>query len=232
MGVLLKLFASASILFVFACVRIYIILPGSKPKRSITGRTHPTAKLAVFLGSGGHTSEAISLLSALDFERYTPRIYVVSEGDSLSVQKAQALESKKIPLRNPYDKPQFKILTVPRARKVHQPLFTTPLTASFSLLKCIYYVTVVPLTSAPNDYFSDVLIVNGPGTCFVLCLAVFLNKFLGLQAPRVIYVESFARVKSLSLSGKLLQYIVDRFIVQWPTLLIDRKRGECHGWLV
>jgi len=48
----------------------------------------------------------------------------------------------------------------------------------------------------------------------------------------VIYVESFARVKSLSLSGKLLRFLVDRFVVQWPTILEDGKRGEHRGWLV
>ena len=44
---------------------------------------------------GGHTSEALLLLSAIDLARYTPRTYVVSEGDTLSVQRALAFESSK-----------------------------------------------------------------------------------------------------------------------------------------
>src|SRR6267142_200190 len=44
---------------------------------------------------GGHSSEALSLVSALDFSRYTPRTYIVSEGDLLSEQKAIALERLK-----------------------------------------------------------------------------------------------------------------------------------------
>lgn len=44
---------------------------------------------------GGHTSEALTLISALDFDRYSPRTYVISEGDSLSAQKAMSLESNK-----------------------------------------------------------------------------------------------------------------------------------------
>ena len=67
-----------------------------------------TYHLAVFLGSGksftqtpaptlrlypgGHSSEALTLISSLDFSRYTPRTYLVSEGDSLSATKAIALE--------------------------------------------------------------------------------------------------------------------------------------------
>ncbi|KAJ8084616.1 UDP-N-acetylglucosamine transferase subunit [Marasmius tenuissimus] len=203
--------------------RVWAILP-SGYKHDRTRRTRSTVKLAVFLGSGGHTSEALSLLSAVDFERYTPRIYVISEGDALSAQKASNLESRKA-----FEKNQYTTLTVPRARKVHQPLLTTPFSAFRSLLTCLYHVTLLAILGDP---FADVLIVNGPGTCFTLCLPVILNKILGLKAPQVIYIESFARVKRLSLSGKLLRYIADRFIVQWPTLLKDGKRGECRGWLV
>ena len=35
------------------------------------------------------------MLSALDFSRYSPRTYFVSDGDSLSGQKAKALERLK-----------------------------------------------------------------------------------------------------------------------------------------
>ncbi|KAG7099754.1 hypothetical protein E1B28_001567 [Marasmius oreades] len=217
----LAIYPILTVLLLF--IRLFTILPSltREPKRP--KRTRSTAKLAVFLGSG---NEALNLLSAVDFDRYTPRVYVVSEGDTLSVQKARDLEFT----RGQRQKNQFTILVVPRARRVHQSLYTTPFTAFLSLLKCLYHVTLLPvLTSNP---FADVLIVNGPGTCFILCLAVVVNKLLALEAPRVIYVESFARVKSFSISGKLLRYLADRFVVQWPSLLKDGKRGECLGWLV
>lgn len=44
---------------------------------------------------GGHTSEALALLSGLDFDRYCPRKYVVSQGDILSAKKAITLESER-----------------------------------------------------------------------------------------------------------------------------------------
>ncbi|KAH9839525.1 glycosyltransferase family 1 protein [Rhodofomes roseus] len=222
-----------------------------------TRRHSEHCHLAVFLGSGGHTSEALMLLSALDFDRYSPRTYVISEGDALSARKATALELSKAAnpdnstvrisspisgycgclnrtctasclkgrLREPYT-----ILTIPRARRVHQPIYTTPVTATRSLLACIYHVTLIPLVARTS--FADVLVLNGPGTCFILCLAVLLNQILGIHSPRVVYVESFARVRSLSLSGKLLRPLVDRFVVQWPGLLEADRRGECLGWLV
>lgn len=57
---------------------------------------------------------------------------------------------------------------------MHQPLYTTPVTAAQSFLACLYHVTVTPL--AKRTSFADVLVLNGPGTCFVLCLAVFMNR--------------------------------------------------------
>ena len=45
---------------------------------------------------GGHTTEVLALVSALDFERYTPRTYIISDGDTLSAQKAHELEKRKL----------------------------------------------------------------------------------------------------------------------------------------
>lgn len=93
----------------------------------------------------------------------------MSEGDHLSAQKAKELELSKSRVKHD----QYKILTVPRARRVHQSFLTTPPTALNSLCKSIYYVTLMPLLDTP---FADVLILNGPGTCLTLCMAVYLNK--------------------------------------------------------
>jgi len=207
-----------------------VITPkGSVPRK----RAHTeTCHLAVFLGSGGHSSEALSLVSVLDFSRYTPRTYLVSEGDTLSEQKAVALEKLKATastssLRSGVG---YQVLIIPRARRVHQNLLTVPFTTLRSLLAAVYRVTLAPRLSRDSAF--DLLILNGPGTCFVLCVAAYINRFLGLQSPRLVYVESFARVRVLSLTGKLLRHVVDRFIVQWPDLLKDGGRGECYGWLV
>lgn len=217
-------------------LRIYSILPGAEQKCSRRQEVDVSknCSIAVFLGSGGHTSEALALVSALDFSRYTPRLYIISEGDSLSAEKAVALEARKTSSnKNEHAKREYTLLTIPRARRVHQPLITTVPTAIISFFNCVDHVTMQPMLS-PGDSrpFADVLILNGPGTCFVLCAAVYVNKFFGLPSPRLIYIESFARVQSLSLSGKLLQPLVDRFVVQWPQLLKQGARGEYRGWLV
>ncbi|QRV80592.1 hypothetical protein RhiJN_08607 [Ceratobasidium sp. AG-Ba] len=85
-----------------------------------------------------------------------------------------------------------------------------------------------------RDLFADVLLINGPGTCFILALVVYINRFLGLSSPRVVYVESFARVESLSLSGQLVQPLADRFLVQWPSVTqpMGSQDSQYRGWLV
>lgn len=184
---------------------------------------------------GGHTSEVLKLLSNVDFSRYTPRTYIISEGDNLSAQKAIALELSKAgeDASGSYgDHASYTLLTIPRARRVHQSLLSTPPTALRSLVTCLHHVMVLPRKSRGRSPFADVLLLNGPGTCFMLCIAVYVNKFFGLPAPKVIYVESFARVRRLSISGRLLRTWADRFVVQWPELLHDHGRGECRGWLV
>ena len=78
---------------ILCLVRLIWILPGfrtqvQQPRKS-------SVRIVVVLGSGGHTAEMIRLLEGLDFEKYGPRIYVVSSGDTLSEGKARDLEKRK-----------------------------------------------------------------------------------------------------------------------------------------
>jgi hypothetical protein len=43
---------------------------------------------------GGHTQEMISLLATLPLERYTPRLYLYTQGDGMSLRKALEFEAK------------------------------------------------------------------------------------------------------------------------------------------
>lgn len=58
----------------------------------------------------------------------------------------------------------------------------------------------------------DVLITTGALIAYPFCI---IGKLFG---KRVIYIESFARVNNLSLTGKLLYKKADLFIVQWEEL--------------
>ena len=100
------------------------------------------------------------------------------------------------------------------------------------------------------------MLVNGPGTCIPICLAAAIFRYTSLTScisieisltrwdfpcrlylpwqGRIIYVESIARIKSLSLSGTLLYHLrlADLFFVQWPELQHECKRAVYCGRLL
>jgi beta-1,4-N-acetylglucosaminyltransferase len=194
----------------------------------------------------------MSLLRDIDPHRYTRRTYIVSSGDAFSSSKAEEIEklfelqhSKKFHTAvEPREPGSWALRVVPRARKIHQPLYTTPFSALWCLLDCLraLYETSQPSGTVTYDY-PDALITNGPATAVIVILAASVLKFFGLvplSKMKTIYVESWARVQTLSLSGKILLWtgICDRFLVQWEALAIKingssaRKKVEWVGFLV
>jgi UDP-N-acetylglucosamine:LPS N-acetylglucosamine transferase len=69
----------------------------------------------------------------------------------------------------------------------------------------------------------DVIITTGAHTCVPMC---YLGKIF---KKKIIYIESFAKVKTPNLSGKLVYPIADLFIVQWPELLKYYPKGKYLG---
>lgn len=190
----------------------------------------------------------------LDPSQYTYRTYVMSSGDDFSARAATRFETDFLGLKSPDDPAaSYTIVTVPRARRVHQSYMTAP----FSVLQCFYTCLLVlrgrhpeqpPLPTLLASPFPDLILTNGPATGVCVILAARLlrlyhsltthstrknrlhvvdpvdraagNRLLIRSSSqlRTIYVESWARVTSLSLSGKLLLPFADRFLVQWPAL--------------
>ncbi|EGR48009.1 uncharacterized protein TRIREDRAFT_63328 [Trichoderma reesei QM6a] len=185
------------------------------------------------LGSGGHTKEMLMMMDdgTLPFAN-THRRYLISRGDTMSEHHLADYEARLQTLcaqtrggtssssssscsPGTHDK-----RTVTRARRVHQPLWSTPLTALLSI------VDIFPalLTPPDNDVgralrYPGRVFSNGPATGFFVALAVHLLK-MGYVIPesccKVIYIESWARISTLSLTGKLLLYtgIADVFVTQ------------------
>ena len=139
----------------------------------------------------------------------------------------------------------YSIHTVPRARQIHQSLLTSP----FSSLSCLYACLTL-LHRHPNGY-PDLILTNGPATSLILILASTILRYFSFlpfvdaarssvseqhkssSKMRVIYVESWARVKRPSLSGRIIVWcgLCDRVLVQWKGLQ-DRGWGEYKGVLV
>ncbi|KAJ5514785.1 hypothetical protein N7463_004337 [Penicillium fimorum] len=226
-------------------------------------RGSPT-HLLVVLGSGGHTAEMLYMLERMKFDPqiYTYRTYLVSSGDNFSADKAKDFEAQHIQnFQGHNHNNNYTIVTVPRARRVHQSYLTAP----FSTLQCFWACLNVlrglhPDQKLPKEYSSpypDLILTNGPATAvcvvagaklirFFQCLAKCTTLGLGQRkisafasAPklRTIYIESWARVSSLSTSGVLLLPLADRFLVQWPAQAGRRawwgmKKTQYAGWLV
>lgn len=230
-----------------------------KPRRQ---EDSTQTRLMIVLGSGGHTAEMLALLQNIDPLKYTHRSYVVSSGDAFSARKAEEFEqqistrsiavpaSRKQKLQGQVDAAgSFDIAIVPRARRVYQSIWTTPFTSVLCFWACLK-VLRKPKTMPPKVIrteqgvlqrqqlgYPDLIITNGPGTGVIVVFASLALRLAGLGAGedkmRTIYVESWARVRRLSLSGKILLRVVDRFIVQWEALVkATQGRSEYIGVLV
>lgn len=82
-------------------------------------------------------------------------------------------------------------------------LFTYLFKFGINCLKSIYYFI---------RYRPEYIITTGAHTAVPM---VYIAK---LFKRKVIFIESIARVKSMSLAGKLIQKKCDLVIVQWPTM--------------
>ncbi|CAG8498048.1 1515_t:CDS:2 [Paraglomus occultum] len=190
------------------------------PTKKFKPKLGKPCKSCIVLGSGGHTMEMLQLLKGLDYAtKYRPRLYIVSSNDTLSVKKVQDLETAK----GGAEGEDYRIVRIPRARHVGESWLTTP----FSVAKALIASTKVVLWETP-----DLIICNGPGICVPVCVISYIHRILGIKRIYLIYVESFARVKSLSLSGRLLIRFVDTFLVQWPYLERQYSQAEYKGVLV
>ncbi|CZR59594.1 related to ALG14 Essential protein required for the second step of dolichyl-linked oligosaccharide synthesis [Phialocephala subalpina] len=255
----LRLITSALFLIITTIfLRATYILSRRQQKPSPkTGPSH----ILIVLGSGGHTAEMMSLLRDLDPKRYFHRTYIVSSGDNFSQNKAgevertiqtkfrsetKGKEKGRVSEEGMVDSETgiWEVRVVPRARKIHQPLFTTPLSSLWCLLNCFYALYGSSRSSkVAKGQYPDVIVTNGPATAVIVILSAKVLQFFGvapLEKLKIVYVESWARVRSLSLSGRILLGwgVCDRFLVQWEGLARrlngngTRKRVDWEGFLV
>ena len=71
-----------------------------------------------------------------------------------------------------------------------------------------------------------------PTIHFHLCVCVCVYvQLVCYHRKKLVFVESFCRVKSLSLSGRLLYPLADEFIVSWEALTDRYSRAKYLGVL-
>ncbi|VDN01386.1 unnamed protein product [Thelazia callipaeda] len=161
-------------------------------------------RICSVLGSGGHSTELLSLMAAFE-KQFHHRIYVVADTDKLSIQKVIEFEKS-------LDVGHFQIEQINRSREVGQSYVTSAFT---TLISCFQSLLLV------WNLRPDVVLCNGPGVCIPICFAAALFDFFRLCNIRLFYIESLCRVKKLSLTGQILYKtrILDIFFVHWRDLV-------------
>ncbi|KAK4873113.1 hypothetical protein RN001_015142 [Aquatica leii] len=149
-------------------------------------RRNVPAKTLICIGSGGHTTEILELVKQLDFIKYSPRYYILAKSDTTSVSKIKDIELNNV---------NYDIVTIPRSRVVGQSYITSVATTLYSILCSIPCVVRIR---------PDLVLCNGPGTCIPICLIAFILKALFLCDTRIVFVESFCRTKTFSLSAEVI----------------------------
>jgi UDP-N-acetylglucosamine:LPS N-acetylglucosamine transferase len=61
------------------------------------------------------------------------------------------------------------------------------------------------------------------------CIVCFLAKLFG---AKIIWIDSITNVERISLSGRMVRYIADLFLVQWPELTTKYKNVEYLGAII
>lgn len=77
-----------------------------------------------------------------------------------------------------------------------------------------------------SDEEPDVLISTGAGAALPV---IFAAKSRGIK---IIFLESLARVSSLSATGRFVYKIADLFLVQWPDLTKKHPKAKFWGAVV
>jgi len=196
-------------------IRICILLFATREQRVLRSpRSSSSVPTLIVLGSGGHTAEMMQLTKKLHPSRFQPLHYVLADTDTTSLSKVAIILGSAVP--------KSRAHRIPRSREVGQSWFSSVASTAYA---CVWaFILIAQLRP-------KLVIANGPGTCLPLCLAAFFFRLLGVLDTRVVFCESFCRVKSLSLTGRLLYPIADRFVVQWPELTKRYQRAEYLGVL-
>lgn len=186
------------------------------------------ARVMALFGTGGHSAEMLmlirncKLMQKLDGDDISRLSCVISEDDQLVVQKLnQELSTCK-------KKSKVELIRLNRARRVGQSYVSSIWTTLVSIFQALRIVI---------EQKPQLCLTNGPAISVTVLLAIrFLQliTFYTNYKCLVIYVESFCRTKTLSLSGKIVYHLrlADQFYVQWSFLHEKYPRTLCKGIIV
>jgi beta-1,4-N-acetylglucosaminyltransferase len=229
---MLSLYATlgALLLVLFVLIRIGLVIreiQRNRRRRRLSELAHGQYPIPVLvvLGSGGHTTEMLFMTKNLNPAYYHPIHYCKASTDSTSPdrvrtmlnEKAESLSSRttgRVATASTLSDASAlvqEIHSIPRSREVGQSYVSSV----FSTLYSFYFAFVLVGRLQPQ-----LILCNGPGTCIPICFAALIYRVLGVwkTSCKIVFIESYCRVHTLSLTGKLLYYAADLFIVHWKEL--------------
>ena len=95
-------------------------------------------------------------------------------------------------------------------------IFTYIFKFLFNVLKSIYLFF---------KYKPEVIVTIGTHTAVPMCYIAWVFR------RKIIFIESFAKQQSPTLSGRLVYPIATTFVVQWESMLKHYPKAECWGWI-
>lgn len=195
--------------------------------------SHETGKLSqighdvmILFGSGGHSTEMLMLIQNAKLAEKVKRrevgrvVCVISEDDIFAEDKINTEFGR--------CKQWVEITRIKRSRRVGQSYLTAIWTTIIGVLQSLHIIF---------KYKPKICLTNGPAISVSISVAIqCLQKitFGKLFKCKIIYIESFCRTKTLSLSGKLIYHLrlASEFYVQWQDLSILYPRANYKGLLV
>ncbi|KAM0548131.1 hypothetical protein ACHAPJ_010052 [Fusarium lateritium] len=205
-------------------------------KQAFNEHRHPQDYYLFVLGSGGHTKEMLMMMDdgSCNFDNFHRR-YLISSGDTMSANHLSDYEAEleTLCVAEGMKPGTHDTCVVTRARRVHQSLLTTPFTALLSILDIFPALLTPPANAIGAELrYPRYIFSNGPATGFFVGVVVHLLKLSYLvpeSSMQFIYIESWARITTLSLTGKLFYYtgIADVMVVQHKE--VAEKYGIQNG---
>ncbi|CEI65476.1 hypothetical protein FVEN_g8745 [Fusarium venenatum] len=242
--------ALAAFLFIFNLILIFFSARHIKltearrnSKRSKQATLHQRNNLYEYylfvMGSGGHTKEMLMMMDDgyCSFQNFHRR-YLISSGDTMSANHVVDYEAELGALctAKGTQPGSYDTITVTRARQIHQSLLTTPFTALLSILDIFPALMNPPANdTGARVRYPTCIFTNGPATGFFVGLAAHLLKLLHVvpeTSMHIIYIESWARITTLSLTGKLFYYTGIANVLVQHKEVAEKYQVECCGELV
>ena len=124
------------------------------------------------------------------------------------------------------DFPNMKEISFPCLKQTYKmPLwfnYSVRFGLPITLMISFFSILKIFLKNRPHMIFSTGSEIAVP--------AFVLGKFL--FKAKIVYIECFTRIKTLSLTGKIVYQFVDRFLVQWPELAEQYPKALYQGRLI